>query len=513
MAKGDRRNASLSARRALQINSRDLEACRIMAELNEMSRSPAALDWRRRIAETSSTVENKLRLAAAAMRSQGPPFTLTTQILQEVGPTAQSVAAYHVVAGELAVKLKHSAEAAREFESASRLEPTNRLFQLNVAALRIESTNAEVAAAAQATLEQLRANRDLRPIALRWLISPAIQKGDLAKAEDYSRELIADPQARLDDRLQHLNILRERKNPEAADYLNLLKNQAGTNAMQAYDLSVWLITHGMVAEDLQWLTNLIASVRSEQPAPLALVDCYLATRDWAGLQTYLEGQKWGDLDFLRFAYLSRSAEELRQRLAAEAHWRSALRQAGERYGPLSKLLALAGNWGREREYEDLLWQLAQHFPRDRGGFFRELERRYAATDNTSGLNKLAAAKLSYDAHDFRAQNDFAATALLLRLNLPRAHELAKEAYSAHPEEAIVASTYAYSLHVQGRTKLGLGVLEKLKPEVREKPPVVLYYGVLLAAAGETNAAAHYLATAQHSPMLPEEKALLAAAER
>src|SRR5580765_5730279 len=99
MAKGDRRNASLSARRALQINSRDLEACRIMAELNEMSRSPAALDWRRRIAETSPTIENKLRLAAAAMRSQGPPFTLTTQILQEVGPTAQSVAAYHAVAG------------------------------------------------------------------------------------------------------------------------------------------------------------------------------------------------------------------------------------------------------------------------------------------------------------------------------------------------------------------------------------------------------------------------------
>src|SRR2546421_228449 len=62
MARGDRRNASLSARRALQINSRNLEACRVMAELNEMARSPAALDWRRRIAETSPTIQNKLRL-------------------------------------------------------------------------------------------------------------------------------------------------------------------------------------------------------------------------------------------------------------------------------------------------------------------------------------------------------------------------------------------------------------------------------------------------------------------
>jgi simple sugar transport system ATP-binding protein len=81
------------------------------------------------------------------------------------------------------------------------------------------------------------------------------------------------------------------------------------------------------------------------------------------------------------------------------------------------------------------------------------------------------------------------------------------------EEPNVASTYAYSLHVQRRTKEGLGVLEKLKPEVRESPPAVLYYGVLLAAAGETNQAAKYLAAAQHSPMLPEEKALLVRAAK
>src|SRR5437016_3294573 len=64
MAKGDRRNASLSARQALQVNPRNLEACRIMAELNELSHSPGALDWRRRIAEAAPTIENKLRLAA-----------------------------------------------------------------------------------------------------------------------------------------------------------------------------------------------------------------------------------------------------------------------------------------------------------------------------------------------------------------------------------------------------------------------------------------------------------------
>src|SRR6266536_2847911 len=84
MAKGDWRNASLSARQALQINPRNLEACRIMAELSELSRSPGALDWRRRIAEAAPTIENKLRLAAAAMRLQGPPFSLAIQTLEEI---------------------------------------------------------------------------------------------------------------------------------------------------------------------------------------------------------------------------------------------------------------------------------------------------------------------------------------------------------------------------------------------------------------------------------------------
>src|SRR2546425_3268801 len=42
-AKGDFRNASLSARQTLAVNPRNLEACRILAEIAETSRSPHAL--------------------------------------------------------------------------------------------------------------------------------------------------------------------------------------------------------------------------------------------------------------------------------------------------------------------------------------------------------------------------------------------------------------------------------------------------------------------------------------
>ena len=186
LRKGDPRNASVSARRALRLNAHNLEACRVMAELNEAARAPGALDWRRRISEISPTIENKLRFAAAAMRSQGPPFTLASQTLEELATSAEEVAGYHTLAGELALKLKRPAEAAAHFETASRLEPTNELSRLNLAALRIGSTNAEVAAAARATLERLRANGELRPIALRWLVADRLQKDDLPAADRYS---------------------------------------------------------------------------------------------------------------------------------------------------------------------------------------------------------------------------------------------------------------------------------------------------------------------------------------
>src|SRR6266513_2362959 len=55
MSSHDYRNASLSARQTLQVNPNNLEACRIMTDLAEMSRDPSLRDWRRRVAELAPT--------------------------------------------------------------------------------------------------------------------------------------------------------------------------------------------------------------------------------------------------------------------------------------------------------------------------------------------------------------------------------------------------------------------------------------------------------------------------
>ena len=512
MAKRDYRNASLSARQTLQVNPGNLEACRIVAEVAETFRSALALDWRRRIVELAPTIENKIKLAATALHLQNPPCPAAAQALEELAETARNVAAYHAVAGELALKLNRVAEAAAQFEQASRLEPTDEVHQLNLAVLRLQSTNDTLSASGRAALERLRSSTNVGTLALRWLVAETLIRGDLPEARRFSTQLLTNSYCLPDDRLQYLTILRQSKDPEFNSFLGAMQKNAVTNASEIYGVSAWMVGHGLVEDAMRWLTNCPGKLRSEQPVPMAFVDCYLARKDWPGLEAFLQTQKWSDLEFLRHAFLSRAAAEQKQNLSAEARWRMAAREAGDRLGPTIALLGLAERWGRKEDREELLWQIVRRFPRERWAL-RELERMCLAADNTIGLNKVYATMANYDVKNLSARNNLAATSLLLGLNLSKAHEIAKELYLQHPEESIIASTYAYSLHRQGRTKEGLAVFGKLKPEALETPSVALYYGVLLSAMEKTNQAGKYLALAQHAKLLPEEKALATEAAR
>jgi hypothetical protein len=507
MARGDYRDASVSARTALLLNSNNLEACQIMADLSDRTRSPQVLEWRRRVAELAPTLQNRLMLASTCLRTQGKPYSMAAQILEDLAGSAQDSAVYQSIAADLALRLGRPGEAATHFEAAARLEPSNQLYQVNLDVMRLQSTNEAAAAEARAALEQMGANPELGATALRWLVSDCLRQSDLAGADRYSKQLLASPRADISDRLDRLNILQQTGSPEFNGYLNGVQRDSLTNAAEVYIVTSWMLGHGIVAGTREWLTNCPAKLRAEQPVPLALTDCYMAEKDWLGLDAYLLDQNWRDLEFLRLAFLSRVSEEEQQELAANARWRSAVREADTQLGALTTLLTLARNWKRAPAEQDLLLQIGQYFRRERWAL-RDLERLYLGAGNTRGLNKLYAMRSEYDSTNYIAQNNLAITSLLLNLDLSHAQELARGTYQRHPENPIIAATYAYSLHVQGKNAAGLAVLEKLEPENLQSPSVALYYGVLLASAGETGKAAEYLGKAGNGQLLPEEKILL-----
>src|ERR1035437_7419956 len=117
LATRDFRNASLSARQVLSRNPSNLTACQLMAGLAEMAGSPALMDWRQRIAEISPTPENRLLLASAAVRLQRPPYSLASQILDDLRARATNLPAFHVVSAELAIRLNEVDSAQTHFEA------------------------------------------------------------------------------------------------------------------------------------------------------------------------------------------------------------------------------------------------------------------------------------------------------------------------------------------------------------------------------------------------------------
>ena len=110
------------------------------------------------------------------------------------------------------------------------------------------------------------------------------------------------------------------------------------------------------------------------------------------------------------------------------------------------------------------------------------------------------------------KNNLVATSLLLKTNLAQTCQWAAEIYAQTTNEPVIASTYAYAQHLQGRDADGLAAMQKLTPAQLQNPSIALYYGLLLAANGKNAEAAPYFQIARtQGQLLPEEQQLLNAA--
>jgi predicted Zn-dependent protease len=243
---------------------------------------------------------------------------------------------------------------------------------------------------------------------------------------------------------------------------------------------------------------------------MALADAYADRGDWVKLETLLQNQKWGDVDFIRLAHLTRAAREQKQDIAAQGYWQSAVRAAGGQIKPLTLLSRLAASWKMESEREDLLWTIVRRFPAERWAL-QALTEQYLAEGNTRGVQKVYATIVEANPDDLIAKNNLAAVDLLLNSQLAAAREFAFAAYTKYPKNSVFASTYAFSLYRQNRIAEALKVFESLPPNRLETPSIACYYGVVLAAAGESNKAKKYLNLASGANLLPEEKDLLKSA--
>jgi predicted Zn-dependent protease len=504
LAREDYRTAWLSAQQTVRLNPTNAEAVRVLVDLAMRAQLVTELDLRRRFTALEPSLTNRLQLAAASLRLQRPPYPVAAEVLEDLAATAEQAPQYHLVAAELALKLNQRATAVRHLERAATLDPTNGLPALQLAVLQLDGPEAP---AARARLEALADDPAHGNLALSRLVTDHLRRGQIAAATTYSQRLLTRPDATLADRLRHLEVLSRPPGAAFSNHLASLQAQVATNASQVFQLSAWLVTHDFTAHALRWLRSLPETTRAEQPVPVALADTLLAAHEWAEAEQWLDQQQWADMNYLRLAFLSETARQLRQQLTAESRWRAAVREAGERLGALTHLATLARDWQLNRERTEVLWQIIERYPRQRWAL-RDLDDLYLETRNLRGLARVYQMKLAYEPDNMFLRNNLAAAHLLLNQAVPEAAETARALHAEHPENPVIASTHAFALHKLGRTQEGLAAFARVPKEFLQSPGVAVYYAVLLAAAGQTNAAQPFAAAARRGQLLPEELQLL-----
>jgi Flp pilus assembly protein TadD len=362
------------------------------------------------------------------------------------------------------------------------------------------------------TLELLNGDGKLGILPLRSLVAESAVAHDWARAERFSNQVLTNAQATFGDRLLHLSILHAAGRTNFSSCLKETQEKALAQPVYIGELAAWLNQSGYAAEVLTWLHELPRQVSSQGLIPLALADSYVALRNWKALETYLNTEHWIGQDHIRIALLALAIRNQSGSQGMAFAWDRAMRLASDAPTALNMLAQLALNWGWVPEAEQVLWRAAGRFPKQPWPL-TSLQNLYVARRDTAGLRMVCQALMQRDPKDKLARNNFAMLSLLSGKDLPAAHKDAAELYTNDPGNVVFASTYAFSLHLQGKTKEGIEVLRALKPGELANPSVAVYYGVLLSAVGESRAAKDYLDKADKVFLLPEELALVTAARK
>jgi Flp pilus assembly protein TadD len=508
----EERKALLCIQRALRYNPKDVEACRLMAELAEHARSLDALKWRTRVVELKPrSLDDRLALAQTAIMFRD--YASATNALGGVDAAVKKTAAYHNTAGAVASAANQPAEAEAHFVEAARLEPQNLVPQLNLAIVRLHTTNTTALANARAALQRISSNPTnsaLRCQAIRELAVDAMRYKQTDAALALSKQLLHETNSVFTDRVLRLGVLKASQNAEFKPALAAFQREAGTNMASIYELSMWQMANTSPAETLAWLRTLSPNIRTNQPVALLMAECQTSLQDWKGLQASLEPQNWAELEFIRRAYKSRALRGQDLGGAAKGEWEQALRAANGQKSSLAMLLRLAVAWKWQSEAEEILWTIVSRDPDDKGAF-QALSQALFAGGRTRPLMMLYSQELKLSPADLGLKNNLAMTALLLDAQELKPHDLAREVYQQAPTNSSYASTYAYSLHLQKKDAEALKVMQRLPPKALEDPSIAGYYGLILKETGSPAKAKAYLDWASKATMLPEEKQLFSRA--
>ena len=429
------------------------------------------------------------------------------QALRGVNKNFRSTAEFYKLAGGLAWKLHYPVDAEQQYAAALQLEPTNQAVILNLATVRLVSTNKVVASQARATLEAIPAKSPLHLVALRALATDAADHKLWQSAIKYDQQVVYGPNASYADKLGYLEILHLANSPQFTLWQNILESEATNSPFRVYALGHCMQVEEGPSVALRWLDSLPVTFQTNIPVPLAITDCQIGLKDWNGLLGTIGNADWGDVEYYRLCLNSLANRSLGNNENAETAWQNALMASSHQLDRLSKLNQLAATWGWVPERKQVLNQIISQFPAETWAAAQLTDLLYAQ-GQTQELADLLNQMYSADPANIHLKNNLATILLLEKSDLNKAYRLAEEAYNSATNNPFYACTYAYSLLLQSRNQDAAKIIGSLKAGYLKNPSIAAYYGIVEAQTGNTKAAAPALIVAQTARLLPEESQLV-----
>ncbi len=508
-AAGDYKEAIIAARTALQRNPHSFEATRIFARSLEALGSPEALAARQHLDSIGGgDAENTLAIAAAMWKAGN--FAGAARNLADLPPEGRTGAKFHELSGRVASRENNATAAAAHWEKALALVPTNTEYALELSAAQLKTSDDAARATALDRLAKLRANPETSLAALRILVADATARRETLDALALTAELANAPGSKFTDKLLRLTVLHRYRSNEANAYLGQLQKESVGEPRNVFLVLTWMNENGLALAIPEWRDSLPVEAFDLPQIRAALADAEARASNWTRLKETLENENWKELEFLRHAYLCRTAERLGDELSTSASWTNALAAVGGQPFALEVLARTVLGWGWTQKAEDLMWRLTETGKAPRW-VADHLWKAAFASQNTNQLYLAARTIASLDPRSVPARNNYIALALLTGHDADSPHKLAATLFQQAPTDPVVASTYGFSLFQQGRAAEAVTVMKTFPKEKLREPSVALYYAIFLTGAGRLAEAQEYLQYAAGSSMLPEERALFAQA--
>jgi tetratricopeptide (TPR) repeat protein len=356
----DYTQAALSLRRALQFNGNNVEAVRLMGNFAEVVHSPAVVFWRSRLVDLEPANTNRFALARMAIVHK--QFDDAQRALDAVDEAGKKLPEYHKIMGEFATSTGKLLEAENHFQKAIQLQPDHPVLLRNLAMIRVQRKDEQLAAEARQQLEMLATNPVVRTDALRHLTLDALRQTNYTRALSMADQLVAESNSVFNDQLLRLEVMRAQDNTKFQEDLARLQKTVSTNAPRVFVLSRWMFQATSPKQTLMWLQAVDEKIRTELPVTLVVADTFAGTANWTGLQQWVEKQDWGEMEPVRLAMKARALREQGQEDAAQSEWAKAMAATEGYMDRLVALQRLAASWKWTAELEKVLDQIGQGAP-------------------------------------------------------------------------------------------------------------------------------------------------------